>query len=632
MIEAVKNIGEIELESLKENGGTILDIFTQDPGDGGKYNIVFFINIGKQMDSFHYRGIEHRGYRSDAISRYLYRSGSGARGPDVTPTAKLTVAEKTVPNKIIRAVSDGILFAGEKFLEEREELQKIKQVLEKHQKQIVDDIQEKQKQLGKEGNKVIISLMVTSESEEKWVGDWEIFREKFKADCEKLFAEKYNKVSTAQNEICAVCLERKEVFGFASTFQFYTLDKPGYIAGGFKQQDAWKNYPVCFDCGAKLELGKKYIECHLTKSFYYRQMMIVPKTLWKEDLPLVLKRLRARLAPKQEKEEGKKKQSEVEKVRFGEESIIGSLGSMGQQVTYNLVFFEQKQSGAVFNILLNIEDVLPSRLSYIYDQLHKVNSMAQFKHFPVGKGEYPFNLSIGIFNELFPYKTHNRYFLEMIHSLITGSPIEAGFLLRRLMEKISEQFNQPDGKNEKFYDNYTAWRYYQLVIYLGRLGLLPTLFKTSGGETEVVERARYNLKDFSSVEEMFETFFSKQNGLYEHSAAKACFLVGYLSQHLMNFQRQELGRTPFKVQLKGLSLKEKDVRDLVRKLQAKFMDYSEAYKGFYPCPREFELMSSYVQSAGKNWPLSMQEIGFFIAVGMNGKNLFSFAKEEKGNE
>ena len=630
MIEAIKNIGEIELAKLQKNNGTILDIFMEDPSDGGKYGLVLFIKLSRTGDSFQYDGIEDRGYRAEAMGRYLYRSGSGARGADVTPTAKLTEAKKTVPNKVIRAISDALVFTGQDYGEEAADLEKVKNALMKVEKQIITDIEEKQKKLGKQGSKVIISLMIIEGREEKWVGDWQVFQQKFQADCEKLFAEKYNKIATAPDKVCAVCLRKKEVFGFTSTFQFYTLDKPGYVAGGFRQQDAWKNYPVCFDCGTQLELGKKYVERHLTKSFYYRQLMIIPKTLWQEDLPVVLKRLESRLAPRQDdNEEDKKKQSEVESISFAEEAIIDSLGSIGQQVTYNLMFFEEKQSGAVFNILLNIEDVLPSRLNHIYSQLKEVNDIPQFKNFPVGKGEQPFKLHLGIFNELFPYKTHNRYFLETFYSLVANKPIDAKFLLNRLMEKITEKFNQPDNETKKFYDNYIAWRYFQLIIYLARLGLLPDLFTSYGGEKTLRDPAQYHVKDFPTLEEMFETFFANQRGLYDHPAAKACFMVGYLSQHLINFQRTELGRMPFKVQLKGLALKEKDVRDLVRKLQAKFMDYLEAYKGFYSCSREFELLTKYIQAAGRNWPISMQEIGFFIAVGMNGKNLFSFAKEVK---
>lgn len=639
MIEAIRHVGELEYERLRENHGDILDIFMEDPSDGGKYDKVFFIKVTKEAEQYKYTGVEYRGFRVESLNKYLYRSGPGARGADVTPTAKLTVAEKTVPNKIIKAVKDGVDFAKKGFQQERDQLDKIHQALVVNEKQIVADVQSLKKSLGKEGSKVILSLLVCVGDQEKWVGDWEIFRHKFQADCEKLFAEKYSKKAVGKDQVCAVCLRKTEVFGFTSTFPFYTLDKPGYVAGGFRQQDAWKNYPVCFDCGAKLELGKKYLEKNFTKTFYSRPLLIVPKTLWEEDLEDVLLHLNARLNPRRvSSDEDKNKANALLSIGFAEDEIVESLAEMGQEVTYNLLFFEEKQSGAVFNIQLNIEDVLPSRLRYIYEHLNGetgVNNLGQFRRFPVGKKDITFKLTIGIFNELFPYKTHNRNFLEMIYSLITGKSIDSRFLLQMIMAKINQQFNKSDNAQDpkKFYDSFIAWRYYQLVIYLGRMGLLPDLFKNAGGEFPMALLAKYQRVDYISTEAMFEDFFGRQSGLYNHSAAKGCFMLGYLAQHLIGFQKRVLNRTPFKVKLRGLKLSERDVRGLVADLSAKFMDYEDAFKEppnkFYPCSEELQLLSQYLQTAGTNWPLNLAEIGFFVAVGMNGKSLFYFGKEEK---
>lgn len=644
MITAIKEIGELELKYLQANNGDILDIFGEDPSDGGRYHTVFFIRVVKNDSNYSYQGIEDRAYRSGDCARYLYRSGSGARGADVTPTAKLTKAKKTIPNKILRAISDTLEFyekeltrPTERLEKEKKELEYVLDALKSAEKQIIADVENKQEELGKEGKYVFLTLLLKSDGEERWVGDWEIFREKFKNDCAKMFSEKYNKTSKAENTICAICLDRKQVFGFASTYQFYTLDKPGYVAGGFRQQDAWKNYPVCFDCAVKLELGKKYLEQHLIKSFYGRQMIIIPKTLWPDSLSDVLKQLEMWLeAP------GDTTGKALSNIVSAEESLIDALGNLSQEVTYNLLFFEEKQSGSVFNILLNIEDVLPSRLHLIYKRLEEINQVGQFAHFPVGKGEKPFTLRIGIFNELFPAKTHNRYFLEMIYSLISGRPIDWSFLLDHIIATIKANFNAPEESAEgtkPFYTAFTPWRYYQLVLYLGRLGLLPDLFSKGGGELPMSSTAKYHFKDFATVREMFEKFFAEQQGLYDHEAKKACFLTGYLAQHLMNFQRQNLeGRMPFKTRLKGLNLTERDIRNLFREMKVKFMEYQEAYPNkegqpvkFYPCDPEFGLLAEYIQAASFNWPLSVQEIGFFVAVGMNSKNLFSFEKEDELN-
>jgi CRISPR-associated protein TM1802 (cas_TM1802). len=46
------------------------------------------------------------------------------------------------------------------------------------------------------------------------------------------------------------------VFGKVDTYAFYTIDKIGYIVGGFDEKKSWRNYPVCPDCRLKLEEGK----------------------------------------------------------------------------------------------------------------------------------------------------------------------------------------------------------------------------------------------------------------------------------------------------------------------------------------------------------------------------------------
>src|SRR5690606_11910267 len=39
---------------------------------------------------------------------------------------------------------------------------------------------------------------------------------------------------SANNQICSICKEQKDtVIGKMSAFKFYTLDKPGFITGGF---------------------------------------------------------------------------------------------------------------------------------------------------------------------------------------------------------------------------------------------------------------------------------------------------------------------------------------------------------------------------------------------------------------
>ncbi len=97
----------------------------------------------------------------------------------------------------------------------------------------------------------------------------DIFRKVMIHNSRVNYYSKYKTESIGRDKVCSVCQAKKaEVYGFVNTYNFYTVDKPGFVTGGFRQEDAWKNYPVCFDCAAMLEEGRKYIDNYLSFKFY----------------------------------------------------------------------------------------------------------------------------------------------------------------------------------------------------------------------------------------------------------------------------------------------------------------------------------------------------------------------------
>jgi CRISPR-associated protein Csh1 len=83
-----------------------------------------------------------------------------------------------------------------------------------------------------------------------------------------------------------------ETYGFASPFSFYTIDKPGYISGGFQKSMIPYNYPVCRMCSIWLLLGKKYLDEHLTFNAFGKSLYIIPKTKNTSSLSRVLNNLK----------------------------------------------------------------------------------------------------------------------------------------------------------------------------------------------------------------------------------------------------------------------------------------------------------------------------------------------------
>ena len=118
---------------------------------------------------------------------------------------------------------------------------------------------------------------------------------------DKYFIKKSQGESLGKDAACSVCKQKKdEVYGFAIPWTFHTFDKPGFIAGGFKVNESWKNTPVCFDCATRLEVGKKYIEENLDFGFYGFRYLLVPKLAFGR-MTRVLKEILSILGEKDEK-------------------------------------------------------------------------------------------------------------------------------------------------------------------------------------------------------------------------------------------------------------------------------------------------------------------------------------------
>ena len=59
-------------------------------------------------------------------------------------------------------------------------------------------------------------------------------------------------------------------------FKFYTLDKPGSISGGFEENKAWRNFPVCRECCAQVDFSGEWVKKELAFRFYGFNYLLLP--------------------------------------------------------------------------------------------------------------------------------------------------------------------------------------------------------------------------------------------------------------------------------------------------------------------------------------------------------------------
>lgn len=612
MIEAIREVG---LYALKKEGKSINDplaILVDNPSNRNTKNVMF-ISLVEENGRYVYKGTELEEFSKDKLLLYLYRKGS-ARGTDLTPTAMVTNPINTFRQKILGWFKNFTKTKTDSILN------KIGTAIEENKSQIEEDL----KQLFFNENN-IISLKIDN----RYLGEFEEFKESLieKAKLDYYYKSSFtsgNK-SIAKDQLCSVCKNNKtEVYGFVSTFKFYTVDKRGFVSGGFHQGDAWKNYPVCLECALILEEGKKYLGEKFNFNFYGTKYLLIPKFLVsasEEEKKKVYRVFDSERDPKFRNEE-------IKRLTNDENETLYFLSKFQNYLNLNFLFYNAPKGyeGAVFNVLHHIEDILPSRIHQLFEAKKEVDKIEIFKgHFvPVYKdqkrvGEKPLEFNFGILRSFFYNSEENSsisdtYFLETTNKIFSSQPIDYSFILRFIVDRLRKDFAHG---NSTYTDSLKG---FMLLLFLKKLGLID-IAKGDKKMNEVF------FKSNGEIKEKVNRFFEEFKEFFNTHEKKAVFLEGVLAQFLLNIQGHERGAQPFRARLKGLKMNESLIKKLLPEIQNKLEEYGKNYYGQLE-----EIISENLVQAGENWHLSNDEISFYFTLGMNLSKNFKFEKANKEGE
>ena len=600
MIEAVKEIGEYSLEKAGRRLEDPTDIVIEDPDSNGTYKHILGIRVNKNENGFGYAGIELEEYSKSKIKQYLYKQGD-PNGTDLTPTSRITDIDKTFSNKTIKwfaniTKENQIIFIDEEI----EFLNRLNDCLKSNTDAILSDLTIKYNTLDKKDRSIITFLIYSPDK--KYIGDFPVFRRILIKMTSNGYYQKYGTESKSTNRVCSVCRKKSdEVFGFVGTFD-YTVDKPGFVSGGFNQSLAWKNYPVCLKCALTLEEGKKYIHENSNFKFYGFNYYIIPKLLNQNKTKEIYKIL----------EEFKEKDPKFETkyIRLlddNEKEILNKLAEQDNFFNNNLLIYRIDKSA--FRILLYIEDILPSRLRILFKAKENVDNKSIFQVLKDGKSmEFNFGNIISFFPK--------SNFLEITNKIFTNKKIDYSFLIWGIIRKIRIEF-----QDEKKFTKYLTLKGFQLLIYLNELELLDNF---NGGKN-MNEKSITNMLQGTNLllEDKVNTLFKEFPDFFNKDSKKAIFLEGVLTQYLLNIQYNDRKATPFRVKLQGLKLDEKHIKKLLPEIQNKLEEYG---KNYYK-DLEF-LIGKYMVQSGEGWKMSNDEISFYFVLGMNLSNLFKSTTEE----
>ncbi|AKB83393.1 CRISPR-associated protein, Csh1 family [Methanosarcina barkeri 3] len=620
MIEAMKEIGEYALEKENKDLNDFVSILVENPASNETYKHVLCIKITYSDGNFEFKEIEHQEYSKEKIVKYLYKRGS-SNGPDITPTARVTEIKKTFSNKIISWFSKPLKEA--KPILDSEEVQFLELLgdcIKKNEKKILLELEPKINSIDAKENS-ILTLILEENDFIRYVGDFEAFRKILKNNGASKFYSKYSIISKADDKLCSVCKTHKEVYGFVTPYEFYTVDKRGFVSGGFDQSKAWKNNPVCLECALKITAGKEYIEKYMSFGFYGFNFLLIPKLLnnsTSENLFDIF-----------EKFNEKKFAFNKEYKNFlqdNESDILEILSEEDDYLNFNFQFYEK--SNSAYRILLYIEDVLPSRLRELFRSKEIVDKRKIFRNYYFSDTEEKsIQFTLGNVRWFFPNTLDDpdldKYFLEITNGMFTGASIDYNFLLKYIMRRIRKDFRS---ENPTKYSLYLG---FQMLDFLSNLCLLGNY--TGGKCVNSTDLSSLlsdtTLKENDGYEERTNIIFSEFEHFFNTDAKKAIFLEGTLAQYLLNIQKFQRGSTPFRTKLRGLSFDERYTKRIFPEIINKLEEYDANYY------KELEyLIAKYMIQSGTGWKMSNDEISFYFVLGMNLSNLLKPPKPEKGDK
>ncbi|MGI6776506.1 MAG: TIGR02556 family CRISPR-associated protein [Acetivibrionales bacterium] len=605
MLTGLIQVGQYLLDKRGKTSEPYIEVI-ENPNDNGRYKhilkIVFYIFNIKLC----YKEIAYEQFSESRIHRYAYKKGS-ARGGDCTPTSKYTDPEKTL-NKLVLSLKN-LLDSVSNEHNEYPLFSEICRIMEQEYKTIRDDIEAKLKAISiPKKEAAVITLTIYTDSEEKYMGDFDIIKERLNTVSEEQYYNKYGKISKGIGE-CFYCKNKKEVFGFVNTYNFYTLDKIGFVSGGLDQEKAWRNYPVCSSCAHTLEYGRRYISKNLTSRFSGFDYSVIPKLSINNKLVMdevfdILEDF--------EREKFSSSERVKDNLLNSEENFLEIMSENRNFLNYNLLIFREEQSGSVFRILLYIEDIVPSKLKSILRIKEKVDDMDIFKGFTGKDGStYDLKFHFDRIRYFFPNNkfegNHDKSFLEILNNIFTYKKISYTFLLGKIIEKIRELFSR-----EEYIDN-AVLSALMTIIFINNLNIFN-------------DKPKGVLKIMAEQDGSFQkylNFMDEYKDVFDSDFKRAVFLLGILVDRLLSIQYLERNSKPFYSRLNGLKLNEKLVRRIFTETLNKLNEYE---KNHYYAGLE-ELISLYMLSGCE---LSDNDISFYFALGMTlGKRFFKNLNKNK---
>lgn len=574
-----------------------------------KSNYPVVLAVFKVSDDYTltFQGVDPENGSARSFLKYGFRKGS-SRGGDITFTTKMSESFGTKLNTLKVNQLPAIIKASGRGAPDREKNTWIglKTFLddEAAYNRLLSSLLDYFEGLGKDEKKgALFSIRFEySDGVKKYVGDFETFQNLLLANGTQDKSEKYSVKSEGYDHLCSICRENKPVlYGFASPFKYFTVDKPGFVSGFFKQENTWKNYPICSDCSLPFELGRDYISQNLQSYFYGRSFYMIPKPAFTLDdatfkpILKILKDIYKEVSV-----------AKADKVEGAEDFIMEQLGEkVDNDILLNLMFFEEDSKTKAIKIRLLLEEILPSRFQTLFSEVPKeINEHPLYeKAIIVKKEPKDLRFSFGILKNFF-----DDEFLDVVKKVFDGQPISKELVFSRIMALIRSNYaRQQTGE----YAEPTVWtvkKAHMLIRYFQELNMLTyqTYSYMDLLETSVHKDSKFKYHEFLEFVKDNSTFF-------DEDLKVGLFGLGMLVKYTMNIQYANIRSTPFEKKLKGYDLSLDDANKIYLETLDKLRQYNAS--GAYPELRE-KIVPKFLFNKHNPSRLSKNEISLYFVAGL----------------
>ncbi len=575
-----------------------------DPVEAG--TLVISLNLKTKEDGSimlvdHRRPFELSEEATQAKKAAYALKRKGSQGANYTPTAQLTDPETTFNMRLLGFFrnyggKNTSILAVKEFLAEEKRAAELRQNLSAFVSQVTSKPPEAKR---KKARQPKVGSLLTIKIDGRYPGE----RSEYQALLEEAATNALGEGRSEGISQCSLTFEPDvPVYGRAgSHFPFYTIDKPGMIVGGFREESAWKNFPVSQVGGQALKQAREHLDAH--QKFYMPgnfKYWVIPKFVFSGNRSMLREMLDSlETLSKRSPGFGLGNEAAREYVNMEEDLKLLSK-EVFDRVLMTFLFYEKPQKSQLV-IKLAIDDVPPSRLRQLVlsqKQVAKLHTYSDWiqKTFPPPKDEkstfgLPIRFSFGLVWQFYQREAqkvgeakYDADYLQFIRQLYLAMPPDPRRILRVILETLDALFKNPDLRLPIF--DYYALQGLCWVRYLCELNLWQPYTSKKGVEMKLetlsIEPAFKKRKDNGEFADPWmanlEVFLNEHPELARSSFLCGTFLLGVLVRQLMfeqadNLRGSRYERAPFEKELKGLRFKREDIPPLFSKTVAKLREY-----------------------------------------------------------